>query len=176
MADWQTISSLATAGGTPVLPGPPLLAVPSSHRSARTAEQSLLARTRPPRRPWWGAREARARRSPAPPSSGAGGRPRAQGRPRRGGGGPRRRLVPPTRPPLEPRPPRPPLNHSRTQGPDACQWRQSTMESGLVLQRDDDDSPVEEPLPDSSTSVSSSGSLSLRRGGPRLFSLVAVRG
>lgn len=47
VADWQTISSLATAGGTLVLAVATFSAVRSSNRSARIAEQSLLAGLRP---------------------------------------------------------------------------------------------------------------------------------
>src|ERR1700674_5553661 len=54
MADWQTISSLATAGGTLVLAAATYSAVRSSNRSARSsdrsariAEQALLAGMRP---------------------------------------------------------------------------------------------------------------------------------
>ncbi len=47
MADWQTISSLATAGGTLVLAVATFRAVRSSNRSARIAEESLLAGMRP---------------------------------------------------------------------------------------------------------------------------------
>ena len=47
MADWVTISSLATAGGTLVLAGATFAAVRSANRSARLAEQSLLAGIRP---------------------------------------------------------------------------------------------------------------------------------
>ena len=54
MADWQTISSLATAGGTLVLAAATFSAVRSSNRSARTsdrsariAEEALLAGLRP---------------------------------------------------------------------------------------------------------------------------------
>lgn len=47
MADWVTISSLATAGGTLVLAGATFAAVRSANRSARLAEQSLLAGLRP---------------------------------------------------------------------------------------------------------------------------------
>ena len=46
-ADWQTISSLATAGGTLVLAVATFSAVRSSNRSARVAEESLLAGLRP---------------------------------------------------------------------------------------------------------------------------------
>ncbi|HEX5267616.1 MAG TPA: hypothetical protein VFW24_12665 [Acidimicrobiales bacterium] len=45
--DWQTISSLATAGGTLVLAVATFSAVRSSNRSARVAEQSLLTNLRP---------------------------------------------------------------------------------------------------------------------------------
>jgi hypothetical protein len=47
MADWVTISSLATAGGTLVLAVATFSAVKSSNRSARVAERSLLAGIRP---------------------------------------------------------------------------------------------------------------------------------
>ena len=47
MADWQTISALATAGGTLVLAVATFSAVRSSNRSARIAEESLLAGMRP---------------------------------------------------------------------------------------------------------------------------------
>ena len=47
MADWQTISSLATAGGTLVLAAATFSAVRSSNRSARVAERSLLTGMRP---------------------------------------------------------------------------------------------------------------------------------
>jgi hypothetical protein len=47
VADWQTISSLATAGGTLVLAVATFSAVRSSNRSARVAEESLLAGLRP---------------------------------------------------------------------------------------------------------------------------------
>jgi hypothetical protein len=47
LADWQTISSLATAGGTVVLAVATFSAVRSSNRSARVAEQALLAGMRP---------------------------------------------------------------------------------------------------------------------------------
>jgi len=46
-ADWQTISSLATAGGTLVLALATYSAVRSSNRSARIAEQTLLTGMRP---------------------------------------------------------------------------------------------------------------------------------
>lgn len=47
MADWQTISSLATAGGTLVLAAATFTAVRSSNRSARVAEHALLTGMRP---------------------------------------------------------------------------------------------------------------------------------
>jgi hypothetical protein len=47
MADWVTISSLATAGGTLVLAVATFGSVRSSNRSARLAERSLLAGQRP---------------------------------------------------------------------------------------------------------------------------------
>jgi hypothetical protein len=47
MADWVTISALATAGGTLGLAGATLAAVRSANRAARVAEQSLLAAQRP---------------------------------------------------------------------------------------------------------------------------------
>jgi hypothetical protein len=47
MADWVTISSLATAGGTLVLAAATFSAVRSSNRSARLAERALLAGMRP---------------------------------------------------------------------------------------------------------------------------------
>ena len=47
MADWVTISSLATAGGTLVLAGATFAAVRSSNRSARVTERALLAGIRP---------------------------------------------------------------------------------------------------------------------------------
>ncbi len=47
MANWQTISSLATAGGTLVLASATFAAVRSSNRSARVAEESLMAGLRP---------------------------------------------------------------------------------------------------------------------------------
>jgi hypothetical protein len=46
-ADWQTVSSLATAGGTLVLAAATFSATRSSNRSARIAEQALLAGMRP---------------------------------------------------------------------------------------------------------------------------------
>ena len=45
--DWQTISSLATAGGTLVLATATFAAIRSSNRSARLAEKALLAGLRP---------------------------------------------------------------------------------------------------------------------------------
>jgi hypothetical protein len=47
MADWVTISSLATAGGTLVLAVATFSSVRSANRAARTAERSLLAGLRP---------------------------------------------------------------------------------------------------------------------------------
>jgi hypothetical protein len=47
VADWATISSLATAGGTLVLAGATYSAVRSSNRSARIAEQTLQEQRRP---------------------------------------------------------------------------------------------------------------------------------
>jgi hypothetical protein len=47
MADWVTISSLATAGGTLVLALATFSSVKSANRSARVAERSLLAGLRP---------------------------------------------------------------------------------------------------------------------------------
>jgi hypothetical protein len=47
VADWQTISALATAGGTLVLAAATFSAVRSSNRSARVAEQALMAGMRP---------------------------------------------------------------------------------------------------------------------------------
>ena len=47
MADWVTISALATAGGTLVLAGATYGSVRSANRAARAAEQSLLATLRP---------------------------------------------------------------------------------------------------------------------------------
>jgi hypothetical protein len=47
MADWVTISSLATAGGTLVLAVATFSSVRSGNRSARVAEKSLLLGTRP---------------------------------------------------------------------------------------------------------------------------------
>ena len=46
-ADWVTISSLATAGGTLVLAGATFASVRSANRAARVAEESLLAAMRP---------------------------------------------------------------------------------------------------------------------------------
>ena len=47
MADWQTISALATAGGTLVLAAATFSAVRSSNRSARIAEHAMLTGIRP---------------------------------------------------------------------------------------------------------------------------------
>jgi hypothetical protein len=47
VADWVTISALASAGGTLVLAGVTLGSVRSANRAARVAEQSLLAGQRP---------------------------------------------------------------------------------------------------------------------------------
>jgi hypothetical protein len=47
VADWVTISSLASAGGTLVLAGVTVASVRSANRAARVAEQSLLAGQRP---------------------------------------------------------------------------------------------------------------------------------
>jgi hypothetical protein len=47
MADWATISSLATAGGTLVLAFATFASVRSANRSARVAERSLLVGLRP---------------------------------------------------------------------------------------------------------------------------------
>ncbi|HYB26752.1 MAG TPA: hypothetical protein VEF89_09080 [Solirubrobacteraceae bacterium] len=47
MANWETISSLATAGGTLVLAVATFSAVKSSNRSARIAEQALQEQRRP---------------------------------------------------------------------------------------------------------------------------------
>ena len=47
VADWVTISSLATAGGTLVLALATFASVRSANRSARVAEESLLASVRP---------------------------------------------------------------------------------------------------------------------------------
>ncbi len=47
MADWATISSLATAGGTLVLAFATFGSVKSANRSARVAERSLMAGLRP---------------------------------------------------------------------------------------------------------------------------------
>ena len=47
IADWVTISSLATAGGTLVLAGATFASVRSANRAARVAERTLLAELRP---------------------------------------------------------------------------------------------------------------------------------
>lgn len=47
MADWTTISSLATASGTLVLAAATFASVRSANRAARVAEESLLTRLRP---------------------------------------------------------------------------------------------------------------------------------
>src|ERR1700741_1491673 len=47
MANWETISALATAGGTLVLAAATFSAVRSSNRSARIAEEALRAGMRP---------------------------------------------------------------------------------------------------------------------------------
>jgi hypothetical protein len=47
MADWATISALATATGTLVLAGATFVAVRSSHQSTRVTERALLAAIRP---------------------------------------------------------------------------------------------------------------------------------
>jgi hypothetical protein len=47
VADWVTISALATAGGTLVLAGATFSSVRSANRAARVAERSLLAGLRP---------------------------------------------------------------------------------------------------------------------------------
>jgi hypothetical protein len=47
MADWVTISSLATAGGTLVLAGATFASVRSANRAARVAERSMLAGLQP---------------------------------------------------------------------------------------------------------------------------------
>ena len=47
MADWVTVSALATAGGTLVLAGATFASVRSANRAARVAERSLLAGLRP---------------------------------------------------------------------------------------------------------------------------------
>jgi len=47
VADWATISALATAGGTLVLAAATFAAVRSSNRSARVAERALLSGLRP---------------------------------------------------------------------------------------------------------------------------------
>src|SRR5690349_21089485 len=47
MADWVTISSLATAGGTLILAVATFGSIKSANRAARVAERSLLAGQRP---------------------------------------------------------------------------------------------------------------------------------
>jgi hypothetical protein len=47
VAEWTTISALATAGGTLVLAGATFSSVRSANRAARTAERTLLAGLRP---------------------------------------------------------------------------------------------------------------------------------
>ena len=47
MADWVTISALASAGGTLVLAGVTVASVRSANRAARVAERSLLAAQQP---------------------------------------------------------------------------------------------------------------------------------
>src|SRR5260370_8429619 len=47
MADWTTIASLATAGGTLVLAGATFAAVRSANRAARATERALLVGIRP---------------------------------------------------------------------------------------------------------------------------------
>jgi hypothetical protein len=47
MADWVTISALATAGGTLVLAGATFASVRSAHTSTRVTERALLAAIRP---------------------------------------------------------------------------------------------------------------------------------
>jgi hypothetical protein len=47
VADWVTISALATAGGTLVLAGATFASVRSANRAARAAERSMLAGLRP---------------------------------------------------------------------------------------------------------------------------------
>ena len=47
MADWVTISSLATAGGTLVLAAATFASVRSANRSARVAERALQVGLRP---------------------------------------------------------------------------------------------------------------------------------
>jgi hypothetical protein len=47
MADWATISALATAGGTLVLAGATFSSVRSANRAARATERALLAGIRP---------------------------------------------------------------------------------------------------------------------------------
>ncbi|MGH3319377.1 MAG: VOC family protein [Streptosporangiaceae bacterium] len=51
MADWATIASLATAGGTLILAVATFASVRSANRAARAAERSLLAGLRPPLMP-----------------------------------------------------------------------------------------------------------------------------
>src|SRR5262245_29989377 len=46
-ADWETLASLGTAGGTLVLAIATFASVRSANRAARVAEQSLLAGIRP---------------------------------------------------------------------------------------------------------------------------------
>src|SRR5215469_4024215 len=47
VADWTTISALATAGGTLVLAAATFSSVKSANRAARVAERSLMAGLRP---------------------------------------------------------------------------------------------------------------------------------
>src|SRR6185503_19869201 len=47
MADWVTISALASAGGTLVLAGVTVASVRSANRAARVAERSLLTAQQP---------------------------------------------------------------------------------------------------------------------------------
>lgn len=47
VADWVTVSSLATAGGTLVLAVATFASVRSANRAARAAERSMLAALRP---------------------------------------------------------------------------------------------------------------------------------
>ena len=47
MADWVTISAIASAGGTLVLAAATFSSVKSANRAARVAEQSLLVGLRP---------------------------------------------------------------------------------------------------------------------------------
>ncbi len=47
MADWTTISALATAGGTLVLAAATFVSVRSTHESTRITERALLAAIRP---------------------------------------------------------------------------------------------------------------------------------